>query len=205
MALRYRSSAPLLGAVLVLALGVSPHVPLRAQTASDAAPASAPGGAMLQAGALATTAKVVSVDAASNAVTLRGARGDQVTVDVDPAVANVSKLAPGDQVNIVYKQAVLLRADKVATRGIRSRVDTVATEPASGGIAVAAHSVQVVATVQKIDRKNRKVTLRGPRHTVVVTAPADISLESLKVGDSIRADYVSATAVEVTRNGQPVQ
>ena len=147
MMLRYRSSSPLLGALLVLALGVSPNVPLRAQTASEAAPESAPG-ATLQIGEVQTTAKVVSIDAANNAVTLRGARGKQVTVTVDPTVGDVSKLKPGDDVKILYKEALLLRADKVATRGIRSRVDTVATMPASGGVAATARSVQVVATVE---------------------------------------------------------
>lgn len=204
MSTRYRSFAPLLGAVLVLALGVSPHVPLRAQTASDAAPESAPN-ATLQIGEVQTTATVVSIDPATNSVTLRGARRNLVTVSVDPTIGDVSKLKPGDHVNILYKEALLLRADKVATRGIRSRVDTVATTPASGGMAATAHSVQVVATVEKIDRKSRKVALRGPNRTVVVVAPPDVPLESIKVGDSIRADYVGATAVQVTRAGQSLQ
>ncbi|QGZ56336.1 hypothetical protein [Paraburkholderia acidiphila] len=202
MSTRYRCSAPLLSALLVLALGVS--APLRAQTASDAAPESAPG-AQLQIGEVQTTATVVSIDAATNSVTLRGARRNLVTVAVDPTIGDVSKLKPGDHVNIVYKEALLLRAEKVATRGIRSRVDTVATTPASGGVAATAHSVQVVATVEKIDRKSRKVALRGPTRTVVVVAPPDVPLESIKVGDSIRADYVSATAVQVTRDGQKLQ
>lgn len=204
MSTRYRSFAPLLGAVLVLALGVSPHVPLRAQTASDAAPESAPN-ATLQIGEVQTTATVVSIDPATNSVTLRGARRNLVTVSVDPTIGDVSKLKPGDHVNILYKEALLLRAEKVATRGIRSRVDTVATTPASGGMAATAHSVQVVATVEKIDRKSRKVALRGPNRTVVVVAPPDVPLESIKVGDSIRADYVGATAVQVTRAGQSLQ
>lgn len=204
MSTRYRSSAPLLGAVLVLALGVSPHVPLRAQTASDAAPESSPN-ATLEIGEVQTTATVVSIDAATNSVTLRGARRNLVTVAVDPTIGDVSKLKPGDHVNILYKEALLLRAEKVATRGIRSRVDTVVTTPASGGVASTARSVQVIATVEKIDRKSRKVALRGPRRTVVVVAPPDVPLESIKVGDSIRADYVGATAIQVTRDGQGLQ
>ncbi|RAR65239.1 hypothetical protein C7401_104355 [Paraburkholderia unamae] len=204
MSMRYRTSAPLLGAVLVLAFGASPLVPLYAQTASEAAPASAPGG-LLQVGEISGTATVVSIDAANNAVTLRGDNGKQETISVDPAVGNVSKLAPGDKLDILYREAVLLRADKVSTKGIRSRVETVATSPASEGVVAKARAIQVVATVQKIDHKNRKVTLRGPRHTVVVAVPQDVPIGSLKVGDSIRADYVGATAVQVTRNGQRVE
>ncbi|MBB3257069.1 Cu/Ag efflux protein CusF [Paraburkholderia bannensis] len=188
---------------LLAALAVA--APLYAQTASapDAA-ASAPTG-LLEVGEVQTVAHVVSVDAANNAVTLRGPQGRQTTVAVDPAVANVSKLAPGDQVNILYKEALLLRADKVDAKGIRARVETTAATPASDGVTAAARSVQVVATVQKIDRKHRKVTLRGPTRTVVVDVPKDVPLEKLKVGDNIRADYVGATAVEVTRNGARVE
>jgi Cu/Ag efflux protein CusF len=195
----YRSILPVL---LATVLGAPIHA--AAATASDAAPASAPN-AVLQTGEIETVAHVVSVDAATNSVTLRGPRGNQVTVAVDPAVGDVSKLAPGDQVNILYKEALLLRADKVDSKGIRERVETVAATPASDGVTATARSVQVVATVEKIDRKHRKVTLRGPRRTVVVSVSKDVPLEKLKVGDSIRADYVDATAVEVTRNGQRVQ
>ncbi|WP_027816962.1 hypothetical protein [Paraburkholderia bannensis] len=188
---------------MLTALAIS--APLYAQTASapDAA-ASAPVG-VLQTGEVQTVAKVVSVDPATNSATLRGPQGKQVTVAVDPAVGDVSKLAPGDQVNIVYKEALLLRADKVDTKGIRARVETTAEVPASGGVVATARSVQVVATVQKIDRKHRKVTLRGPTRTVVVGVPQDVPIEKLKVGDNIRADYVGATAVEVTRNGARVE
>jgi hypothetical protein len=52
----------------------------------------------------------------------------------------------------------------------------------------------------KIDRKNRLVTLRGPRHQQVLRAASDIPLDELKVGDSVRAEFVSAVAVEVVRD-----
>jgi Cu/Ag efflux protein CusF len=203
MSINDRSRDVLRLSAVLAALLVS--APLYAQTASapDAA-ASAPVG-LLQVGEVQTVAHVVSVDAANNAVTLSIPHRGQVTVAVDPAVANVSKLAPGDQVNMLYRDALLLRADKVDTKGIRARVETTATTPASDGIAATARSVQVVATVQKIDRKHRKVTLRGPTRTVVVNVPNDVPIEKLKVGDSIRADYVGATAVEVMRNGARVE
>jgi Cu/Ag efflux protein CusF len=203
MSINDRSRDVLRLSAVLAALLVS--APLYAQTASapDAA-ASAPTG-VLQVGEVQTVAHVVSVDAANNAVTLSIPQRGQATVAVDPAVANVSKLARGDQVNILYRDALLLRADKVDTKGIRARVETTATAPASDGVTATARSVQVVATVQKIDRKHRKVTLRGPTRTVVVNVPNDVPIEKLKVGDSIRADYVGATAVEVTRNGARVE
>ncbi len=184
-------------AVVVLAL------PLSTVTAFAQDAASAPNG-VLTGAVIEGSAKVVHIDPAANAVTLRGASGKTVVVDVDPSVGDVKKLKVGDQVNLAYKEALLLRADKVDSKGVRSRVDTTATVPASGGVTATAQSVQVVATVQKIDRKNRIVTLRGPRHTVALKAPDDVPLDKLKVGDSVRADYVAATALQVTRDGQPL-
>jgi hypothetical protein len=63
-----------------------------------------------------------------------------------------------------------------------------------------AHRVRVVATVTKIDRKTRLVTLRGPRHQQVLRAAQDIPLDQLRVGDSVRAEFISAVAVALARN-----
>jgi hypothetical protein len=71
--------------------------------------------------------------------------------------------------------------------------------PASAGVTSSAHRVRVVATVTKIDRKNRLVTLRGPRHQQVLQATQDVPLDKLKVGDSVRAEFVAAVAVELVR------
>lgn len=149
--------------------------------------------------------RVVGIDAASNSVTLRGPRGNVVTVEVNPELADVKKLQIGDWLNIAYKNTLLVRADKVASNGIRERVDTRVAIPASGGVVAAAHRVQLLATVQKIDRKHRLITLRGPTRTETFQVAPDISLGGLKVGDSVQAEFVSATAVQVASNGAPLK
>ncbi|ACC72811.1 hypothetical protein PPMP20_33920 [Paraburkholderia phymatum] len=151
------------------------------------------------------TAHITHIDADNNEVTIRGPRGNSMIVDVDPDVGDVKKLKVGDEVHISYKGALLLSADKVDAKGVRSRVESQSTTPAQGGASTQVRHVEVVATVQKIDRKKREVTLRGPKHTVVLEVAPDVPLEKIKVGDSIRADYASATAVHITRNGAPLQ
>ena len=59
--------------------------------------------------------------------------------------------------------------------------------------------MKVVATVMKIERKSRMVTLRGPKHQQVLDASDGIPLDGLKVGGSVRAEFVSAVAVELAR------
>ncbi|MDB5832056.1 MAG: hypothetical protein JWR14_1886 [Caballeronia sp.] len=116
-----------------------------------------------------------------------------------------SKLQIGDTVHIKYENAALIRATKVASDGIRERVDETATIPASGGSTATARRVQVLATVQKVDHAKRTITIRGPNKTETLQAGPDVSLKGIKVGDSVHAEFIEATAVLVTRNGAPIK
>ncbi|MGF6553117.1 copper-binding protein [Paraburkholderia youngii] len=150
-------------------------------------------------------ARVVAIDPATNSVTLRGPHGGDETFDVNPQAADVSKLHIGDIVTIAYKKALLVGVDKLAPSGIRQRIDTEVTQPAANGVVASARRVEVIATVRKIDRKQRTITLRGPSRTETLDVAPDIPLDKLKVGDSVRAVFVSAIAASVSRNGSDVK
>ena len=107
-------------------------------------------------------------------------------------------LKVGDQVDVLYKNALLVKAGKVSgtDKGSRKRSDKQVVTPTSGGFE-SARQVEVLATVQKIDRKTRLVTLRGAYQTQTLEAGPDVDLSDLKVGDTIHAVFVSAAAVEV--------
>lgn len=152
-----------------------------------------------------TKAMVIGIDTATNSVTLRGAAGRVAEIEVNPQVGDVRKLQIGDVLDIQYRNALLIHADKVKSDGIRERVDEMATVPVSNGATASAHRVQVLGTIQKIDAKKRLITLRGPTQTYLFAAAADVPLAGLKVGDSIHAVFESATAVQVTRNGVALQ
>lgn len=152
-----------------------------------------------------TKAMVIGINPASNSVTLRGAAGRIAEIAVNPEVGDVKKLQLGDVLNIDYRNALLIHADKVKGSGIRERVDTTATVPVAGGATASAQRVQILGTIEKINVKKRLLTLRGPVQTVQVVAAADVPLAGLKVGDRIYAEFESATAVQITRNGSPLQ
>jgi Cu/Ag efflux protein CusF len=146
-------------------------------------------------------ASVVGIDAASNRVTLRGPNGRVVDVAVNSQLADVSKLRLGDVVDIRFRGSLLIRADKVKSDGIRERIDESATIPASGGITASVQRTQVLATVEKVDAKKRLITLRGPNRTEVIKVAPDVPLAQLKVGDMVKAQVETATAVQVMRDG----
>lgn len=147
-------------------------------------------------------ARIVGIDRASRVVTLRGPRGNDVDVALSQQVSNFDQLNVGDTVDVLYKNALLVTAEKVTgkDKGIRKRVDTNVYLPASSGYD-AARQVEVQATVQHINLKKREVTLRGAYQTVTVDATPDVDLKKLKVGDMIHAVFVSAYATQITPVG----
>jgi len=144
-------------------------------------------------------AQIVGIDQGSRAVTLKGADGNVVVVVVSQEVANFDKLKVGDRVDMLYKNALLLKAEKVTgkDKGIRERVDTQVYAPASSGYE-SARQVEVLATVEKINLKKRLVTLRGAYQTQTLEVSKDVDLKEVKVGDTLHAVFVSAAAVQVT-------
>ncbi|MFM0653567.1 copper-binding protein [Paraburkholderia sediminicola] len=143
--------------------------------------------------------RVAGIDPLYNRVTLRDTRGEMVVFEISPDIADVKTLQLGDTVNIAYRNAIVTHMDKVASSGIRERIETEVLQPASDGEVSSTRSVEFVATVLKIDRKNREVTLRGPTQTQEFDVAPTSSLDNLKVGDPVRAKFNSAVAASLVR------
>ncbi|CAB3769696.1 hypothetical protein [Paraburkholderia solisilvae] len=182
-----------IGAVAILVLGMSGS-PLAHAQSSAAQP---PQGAVAVLDPVRVQAQVVAVNPGANSVTIKGPRGDVEDIAVDPAIADVSKLHVGDVLDIAYQHALLLRLDKAGGSGIRQRVDTTAAIPASEGRTAVVHRVDVIATVQRVDRKKRIIVLRGPSRTVQLSVSPGIDIGHVKAGDSVHAVFESAVAVQV--------
>ncbi|HKT94508.1 MAG TPA: hypothetical protein VJS18_20270 [Paraburkholderia sp.] len=201
------TKAAILAAAWVVGVGIS-----QAALAQNDAAASAPQGqsalssaaqeVIANAEPVHIQAKIVAIDRAARVVTLRGPRGNDADIALSQQVSNFGQLNVGDTVDVLYKNALLVTADKVTgkDKGIRKRVDTNVYLPASSGYD-AARQVEVQATVQHINAKKREVTLRGAYQTVTLQATPDVDLKTLKVGDTIHAVFVSAYATRVTPVG----
>jgi Cu/Ag efflux protein CusF len=150
-------------------------------------------------------ARIAGIDPTNNRLTLRDRGGEMVTFEISPDIADVKTLQIGDMVNIAYRNAILARIDIVASSGIRERMETEVMQPASNGEVSSTRSVELVATVLKIDRKKREVTLRGPIQTQEFDVSPTLSLDRLKVGDTVRVEFISAVAASVDRVGTPPQ
>ncbi|SDC88049.1 hypothetical protein [Paraburkholderia lycopersici] len=192
----------ILPGVAALAIGASSICTASAdETTAPAAPADLVSGTSVRH----ANAVVFAIDTGRNSITLLEDNGEPVDVMVDRSLGNVAKLQLGDTVAVTFSRALLLRADKSNPSGIRERVDKGYTSGVSLGSSLSLYRVAAVATVMQVDRDKHEITLRGPTRTVTLQASADSLLDGLKPGDSVKVDYVEATAVQITRDGVPLR
>ena len=153
-------------------------------------------------GTVAITAEVVAIDRVDRTVVLLGPRGNIVEVEVGHAARNFDQVELGDRVKVEYYESVALYIGK---KGQKPKVAAgmVAARSAKGDkpAGVVAEVVDVSATVQAIDKKKRKVTLKRPDGKLFTTK-VDKSLkafDTLKVGDSIHVRITEAIAISVEK------
>jgi hypothetical protein len=192
----------ILSGVAALAIGAASIQTAAADEAiTQATPAGAYSGTIVKH----ANAVVFAIDTGSNSMTLLDDNGEPFDVVVDRSLGDVGKLQLGDTVAVTFSRALLLRADKANSSGIRERVDKGFTSGVSLGSSLSLYRVEAVTTVVQVDRDKHQLTLRGPTRTVTLQASSDSLLDGLEPGDSVKVDYVEATAVQVTRNGVPLR
>ena len=149
---------------------------------------------------LTATAQVQAVDLKNRQLTLKNQEGHILTVNVPPEVRRLAEIKAGDLIVTEYREALALGLRKTSSSGIQARRESVSIERTGkdqppGG--VARENVQVLASIIAIDRAKRRVTIKGAEQTVVLTAPQDIDLADIKVGDEVLAEYIQELAINV--------
>ena len=144
-------------------------------------------------------ATVVAIDEESRKITLKDVDGDESTFTAGPEVRNFDQVKRGDQVIISFHEGFALAFGPKGS-GVRERIDSVNVERAELGekpAVMITGSVVAIGAVMAVDVENRKVTLKGAKQTVVLTASEDIDLSQVKVGDEVEAVYIKSYAVNV--------
>lgn len=74
------------------------------------------------------------------------------------------------------------------------------------GVAAAAQTVKITATITAIDPATREITLKGPkgREATIVAGPEIKNFAQMKVGDQVNAEYTEALTLELKKGGKAV-
>ena len=151
--------------------------------------------------AIVVTATVEAINVNERKVVLRSESGNVAVVEAGPEVKNFDQIDIGDKVKAEYYQSVAVHIgspDEIPEEKVGS-IQITAPEGEKPGM-VEIDVVDVIATVEKIDKENRMVTLIGPEGNSV-TAKVDPrvgNLENIKEGDKLHIRYTDAVAISVS-------
>jgi hypothetical protein len=171
--------------------------PVAAQTGAVVA-GSAPGKAGV-AKTVNITATITAIDKATRDVTLKGPKGNELTITAGPDVKNFDKLKVGDQVDVKYVEALTLQlvkggGQKVARTEQKDAVGAKAGAQPGGAIG---RQVTIVADVVGLDPATQTVTLKGPQRTVDMVVSDAEQFKRIAKGDQVEATYTQALAMAV--------
>jgi hypothetical protein len=148
-------------------------------------------------------ATVEAINYKSRMVTLRGPKGNVVTMHVDERARNFHQIKVNDLVEAEYYESVALYVQKHdGSQPAAGEGSAVALAPLGEKPGVAAVDTTVVkAAVIDIDYDDRKVVLKLPDgRYVTVTVDKDApNLGKVKPGDQVVAQYTQALAISVRK------
>lgn len=151
-------------------------------------------------------AKITAIDQSTRAVTLKGPKGDKVTVTAGSGI-RLDMLKVGQTVNAQYFRSVAFVINPpqggMGVPVSNDQFTQVTAQPATAPGGVAVQVVKVSGTVVGVDLSNNSISLVNPSGgqvlTIDVTDPARIAmLPTLKVGDTISAVVSQVLAVSIT-------
>jgi len=146
-------------------------------------------------------ATVQNVDKEKREVTLKGEGGNTVTVRVPETARNFDQIKPGDVVTAKYTQSIAVAVRKSDEPPSATGRESITRAPlGQKPAAQRTATMQITATVEKIDREKRELTLMGPGgNTRTVTVPEDVKkFDELKVGDNVVINATESVAIEVS-------
>lgn len=146
-------------------------------------------------------ATVQAINANERIIILADGEGNVQTIEVDPEVKNFDQIALGDIVTVEYFESVALFLGSPGDKPGKSENQIIQTaEKGDRPAMVAIDVVEIIATVESIDKENSKVKLKGADGNVITLKvdPSMADMEKIKVGNTIHARYTEAVAVSVT-------
>ncbi len=172
--------------------------PASAQT-SNAAVTSSPGKVGV-AQTVEVSATITAIDKATRGITLKGPKGNEVTVVASAEVKNFDQLKVGDTVQMKYAEALVFELKKGGGMKVEKteKAGAMGAKPGETAAGVVGRQVTVVGDVMRVDPATQTVTVKGPQRTVDLKVRDPEQFKLIAVGDQIQATYTEALALAVT-------
>jgi hypothetical protein len=139
------------------------------------------------------TATIEAIDKSNRLVTLKGEKGNVVTVHADETVKRFDELKVGDKVTATYYESLAVNVRKPGDPAPPAGTTGGVTPRTGGPGATAAMQDTITVTVQSVDLANRSVTVRKQDGSVVSMRVENPQyLQAVKAGDTVDITYTRA-------------
>ena len=148
------------------------------------------------------SATVEAIDQSTRMVTLKGPKGNSVTFRASEEVKNLPQVKVGDEVKFAYYESLAVRVlKKDEPFPPASEAAAMArAKPGEKPAGIIGAETVVNATITAIDKKAKKVTLKGENgNSITVTPLRPEKLDEVKVGDRLVITYTEAVAISVEK------
>jgi len=144
-------------------------------------------------------ATVEAIDLDKRMVTLKGPKGNLFDLKVGEKARNLPQVKVGDQVKVKYYESLAFEVKKAGAPSEATAAAGVArTKEGEKPGGIIANQVTATATVEAIDAKTKRVTLKGPEgKTMVVKVKDPKNLKNVQKGDQVELTYTEALALSV--------
>ena len=142
------------------------------------------------------TATVEAIDAATRTVTIKGPKGNYVSVVAPESMTRFSEIKVGDKITAKYYENLVLRVKQPGEKDVDT--DTAAATKSAGPrpAATAATQRTITATITEIDSKVPSITFSGPNGWKYSSRVEDKkALAKVKVGDKVDITWTEALLI----------
>ena len=145
------------------------------------------------------TATITAIDKKTRDVTLKGPRGNELTLTAGPEIKNFDQLKVGDLVDAQYVEALTLQLVKGGGQkvALTEKTDMVGAKAGAQPGGAMGRQVTVIADVVALDAATQTVTLKGPNRTVDLAVKDPAQFKLIAKGDQVEAKYTQAVALSV--------
>jgi hypothetical protein len=142
------------------------------------------------------TATVEAIDHGNRTVTLKGPKGNYVTIDVPPGVERFNSIKVGDKLTATYYENLVLSLQKPGSKP-RDSAEAALTQSTSTKPGVTASKQRTItAEITAIDMKVPSISFKGPNGWAYSSKVEDKdALSQVKVGDKVDITWTEALLV----------
>ena len=193
--------------LLMLALLVLVAVPAVADVAADAKTGTKAGKPYFEASETTTKqAKVIKLAKATREVTLRGEKGDTLTVVAGEEVKNFGQIVVGDLVKITYTERLTIHVEGAGTAEMVNEMTTGAAKLGEKPAGSVTERTQYKATIKAINKAAGTATLKGyDGDEFVITPLHPENLDRVKIGEMVVFTQTASIAVSVEKVVPPAK